>query len=79
MENRRQEFVLPITVAIAFTLMCELLIFYVWGVRLFPEGIVWKKLVWTITCGVAMGATIGAFVNITPEEFLHCGYAVSGF
>lgn len=71
MENRRQEFVRPITVAIVFTLKGELLIFYIWGVRLLPEGIVWKKLVWTITCGVAMGATIGAFVNITVTGRLH--------
>jgi hypothetical protein len=71
MENRRPDFVRPITVAIAFTLLGELLIFYIWGIQLFPEGIVWKKLVWTITCGIAMGATIGAFVNITITGRLH--------
>ena len=29
---------------------------------LFPSGLLWGKLAWTLTCGVGMGGTIGALV-----------------
>jgi hypothetical protein len=64
MDVTRLDFTRPITVAITFTLLGEALIFFVWGVHLFPVGALWRKAVWTGTCGVAMGATIGALVNI---------------
>ena len=60
----RRDFVRPIVAAITLTLVGELLIFFVWGTLLFPSGNIWHKLGWTLTCGVAMGATIGALVNV---------------
>lgn len=60
----RQEFVRPIVLAIFFTLAGEILIFLLWGVVLFPAGTLWRKLAWTMVCGLAMGATIGALVNV---------------
>ena len=60
----RSDFVRPIAVAVFFTLLGEILIFFIWALALFPTGVLWRKLVWTMTCGVAMGMTIGAFVNV---------------
>ena len=60
----RRDFVRPIVVAIVLTIIGELLILFVWGMLLFPSGNIWHKLGWTLTCGVAMGATIGALVNV---------------
>ncbi len=60
----RRQVVRPVAVAIAFTLAGEVLIFLIWGISLFPVGAIWRKLIWTTTCGVAMGASIGAFVNV---------------
>ena len=56
----RDEFVQPIVVATALTFGGEMLILLVWGVWLFPGGGLLPKFVWTATCGIAMGATIGA-------------------
>ena len=60
----RAVYVRPIALGIALTAFGELLILVIWGVILFPGGDVLKKLAWTGTCGVAMGATIGALVNL---------------
>ncbi len=64
MNASRSDFVRPITVAITLTLLGEILLFLIWGVHLFPTGVLWHKAVWTATCGLAMGATIGALVNL---------------
>ena len=58
----RVQMVRPITVAIALTITGEIIYFLLWGVVWFPEGDLWRKLGWTATCGLAMGATIGALV-----------------
>jgi len=60
----RSDFVRSIVVAVSFTFLGEMLIFLIWGVALFPTGVLWRKLVWTMTCGIAMGMTIGALVNV---------------
>lgn len=60
----RSDFARPITVAITFTLFGEVLIFFLWGAHLFPNGALLPKAIWTGTCGLAMGATIGALVNV---------------
>ena len=57
----RAEAVRPIVLALAFTVLGEVGICAVWGLWLFPEGATLGKLAWTLTCGVGMGATIGAF------------------
>ena len=61
---KRSDFVRPIAAAVLFTLIGEILIFLIWGIALFPAGALWRKLAWTMTCGLAMGATIGALVNV---------------
>ena len=61
---QRAQFVRPIVVAMALTIFGELLILYMWGIALFPAGSLASKLVWTVTCGIAMGATIGSLVNV---------------
>lgn len=47
-------------VATAMTLIAELFYLLVWGFLLFPQGNPAAKAVWTISCGIAMGASIGA-------------------
>ncbi|MCW9045224.1 MAG: hypothetical protein OQK35_02730 [Alphaproteobacteria bacterium] len=54
----------PLIVAIGLTLIGEAGIFIVFGTQLFPAGNWAAKAVWTGTCGLAMGAVIGALVNI---------------
>lgn len=61
---QRSDFVRPISVALSLTLLGEAIIFVVWGIYLFPVGNLSTKLVWTGTCGIAMGATIGGLVNV---------------
>ncbi|MBL6952172.1 MAG: hypothetical protein ISR50_06045 [Alphaproteobacteria bacterium] len=64
MDLARSDFTRPITLAITFTLFGEASIFFLWGVHLFPNGVLWHKVAWTGVCGLAMGATIGALVNV---------------
>jgi hypothetical protein len=42
---QRSDFARPITVAISFTLFGEALIFLIWGIVLFPGGVLWRKAV----------------------------------
>lgn len=74
----RSEFVRPIVLALALTVLGEVLIFGIWGVLLFPEGNLLRKLGWTLTCGVAMGAAIGALVNVVVTGRLTALRAVLG-
>jgi hypothetical protein len=60
----RADFIRPIGLAITLTLFGELVIFLTYGVALFPEGNLLQKFGWILTCGIAMGATIGALVNL---------------
>lgn len=60
----RSDFIRPITLAMTFTIFGETLIFLLWGLYLFPGGVLWHKAVWTSVCGIAMGATIGSLVNL---------------
>lgn len=56
----RIEALRPIVTAIGLTFFGEMAILLLWGVWLPPAGSIWPKLLRTATCGVAMGATIGA-------------------
>lgn len=68
--SARKAYLRPVTVAVTFTFLGEMLIFYIWGMNLFSGGALWRKAVWTSVCGVAMGAVIGAFVNLFVTERL---------
>lgn len=54
--------------AIALTGLAELVYFLVWGMVLFPAGNLAGKAVWTTTCGIAMGAVIGALTLLLVEN-----------
>lgn len=43
----------------------------VWGVILFPGGRLVGKAMWTATCGVAMGAVVGAATLLIEESPAH--------
>jgi hypothetical protein len=70
---QRSDFVKSISVAPSFTLLGEAIIFVVWSVHLFPAGDVWTKFVWVGTCGIAMGAAIGAIDNLVVTGRLGAG------
>lgn len=61
---RRREFVPPIVIAVAFTMIGEMMILLFWGILMFPSGSLGPAFAWTFTCGLAMGATIGALINV---------------
>lgn len=68
--SARNAYLRPVTVAVTFTFLGEMLILYIWGMNLFSDGALWRKAVWTFVCGVAMGAVIGALVNLFVTERL---------
>lgn len=53
--------------AVGMTMLAELFYFIVWGLVLFPGGSVFNKAIWTLTCGIGMGAVIGAIVLVLVE------------
>ena len=54
-------------VAVFLTTLAELFYLVVWGMWLFPGGSLAGKIVWTLTCGIAMGAVIGAATLLWAE------------
>jgi len=55
----------PLYVSIAFSIAGEAFILVVFGMFLFPGGNIINKVLWTLLfCGVGMGATMGALINI---------------
>ncbi|MDA7429203.1 hypothetical protein [Primorskyibacter aestuariivivens] len=63
--NRRVAYVLGL--AILMTTAAEIIYLVVWGMWLFPMGSWLGKTVWTLTCGLAMGAVMGAFTLMVAE------------
>ena len=63
--HSRATFVLGL--AILMTAASEIFYLIVWGTWLFPEGSWLGKLVWTLTCGIAMGAVMGAVTLLLAE------------
>jgi len=53
--------------AIALTSLAEIVYFLLWGIVLFPGGSLAGKAVWTATCGIAMGAVVGAATLLLVE------------
>ena len=49
------------------TTAAEIFYLIVWGMWLFPDGSWLGKLVWTLTCGLAMGSVMGALTLIWAE------------
>jgi hypothetical protein len=61
----RNQYIRPLVVSIGMTELGEILLLILYGIILFPDGSVIHKALWTlIFCGIGMGATLGAFINI---------------
>jgi hypothetical protein len=55
----------PIIVSLGVCIFGEFLLFIIYGILLFPQGNLLYKFLWTVVfCGIGMGATVGAFVNL---------------
>jgi hypothetical protein len=60
-----QHFNRPVKLGIIFSVTAELIIFVFYGLILFPEGNLLYKFLWTIAfCGIGMGATVGALIQL---------------
>ena len=67
---QRRDYLRPVYAAVGLTLGAELFYLIVWGVMLFPEGPFLSKLVWTSTCGIAMGSVIAVLTIVFVVERL---------
>ena len=56
----REDIIRPIVVAVALMMAGEAVYLIVFGVVLFPDGPFAGKLIWTFTCGIAMGSVAAA-------------------
>lgn len=63
----RKRMIFILGTAVALTTAAELFYLVVWGMWLFPDGSLLGKTVWTLTCGVAMGAVMGAATLLWVE------------
>lgn len=59
---------LVVVSAIAMTLGAEFFYLIVFGMVLFPTDDITPKIVWTMTCGIAMGAVIGTGVLLAVQN-----------
>ncbi len=59
-----------IFVAVGLTTVAEVFYFFVWGIILFPTGSIIGKLVWTATCGTAMGSVVAVLTILFVENRL---------
>jgi len=60
MTPTRDDYVRPIILAVALMTGAEFFYLFVFGIMLFPAGPFAGKLIWTLTCGIAMGSVVGA-------------------
>ena len=54
-------------IPVAMTFLAEIFYLVVWGIVLFPAGNLAGKVVWTVTCGIAMGLVIGGLTLLWIE------------
>lgn len=60
-----KQYLRPLQLSILFAVLGELIILIVWGVILYPEGSLLQKFLWTIVfCGLGMGSSIGALIDL---------------
>ncbi|MBT3490886.1 MAG: hypothetical protein HOA08_09520 [Rhodospirillaceae bacterium] len=64
-ENRSLK---PVYVATLLILLLEASYFVVWGLLLYPDGSLFGKLVWVLTCSIGMGAVIGVATQILVSK-----------
>lgn len=73
----RRAYLRPLQVSIALAILGELGVFFVFGVILFPGGSLVGKLLWAVLfCGVGMGASAGAFVDLLVVGRWHGARAI---
>ena len=64
-DDARKMLLRPLIISLFFTVAGELLLLVIYGIILFPEGNLFYKVLWTIGfCGIGMGATLGAGINL---------------
>jgi hypothetical protein len=64
-DDTRKMFNRPVIVSLGFTVLGELFLLVIHGIILFPDGNIFYKALWAIVfCGIGMGATLGAFINL---------------
>ena len=54
----------PVVLATLLILIAEMAYLVVWGMILYPQGSLPGKVMWTVTCTIAMGSVIGVFTQI---------------
>ena len=64
-EDVRKMYIRPLIISLFFAVAGELLLLVIYGIILFPEGNLLYKVLWTLGfCGIGMGATLGAGINL---------------
>ena len=63
-EDPRKMYTRPLIVSLAVCIFGELFLFIIYGIVLFPQGNLLYKALWTVICGIGMGAMVGVFVNL---------------
>jgi hypothetical protein len=64
-EEAHKLYVRPLIISLFFAVAGELLLLVIYGIILFPEGNLLYKVLWTLGfCGIGMGATLGAGINL---------------
>ena len=64
-EDVRKMYVRPLIISLFFAVAGELLLLVIYGIILFPAGNLLYKVLWTLGfCGIGMGATLGAGINL---------------
>ena len=64
-EDARKTYIRPLIISLLFSVGGELLLLVIYGIVLFPEGNMVYKVLWTLGfCGIGMGATLGACINL---------------
>jgi hypothetical protein len=76
-EETRRAYRHPLLVSLGLCVVGEFLLFVIYGVVAFPDGSVLHKLAWAAICGVAMGATTGALIDLMVVDYLENVAAVA--
>lgn len=63
--DARKMFIRPVIISLFFAVVGEFLLLVIYGLILFPEGNLIYKVLWTLVfCGIGMGTTLGAGINL---------------
>lgn len=65
LDDARNTYIRPLKVSLGFSVIGEFLFLIIYGIILFPNGNLIFKVLWAlIFCGIGMGATLGAGINL---------------